>query len=303
MISATGPVPGLDGIESQTVPAFEIIVVSRSEDAATTVQAVPALHRVRSVIVSRPGVVFAMAAGAATASGDVIAFCDDDAIPRPDWIQRIGAAFADSDVGAFGGRDVLGPPHPEYAATPTAGVLSTWGRLTGDHHRVVGAPRDVDVLKAVNMAFRRSALRFPRDLRGRGAQVHFEVPMCLAVRRDGWAVRLDPGLLVDHLPQMRFDSDRRDRPTLRAVSDSSFNYTYGLLSIRPELRWRRLVFGVLVGDSGSPGFARAGVALMRRDSETLRRLLPSLHGQVAAFIRMARGQSLALAEPGRLISG
>jgi glycosyltransferase involved in cell wall biosynthesis len=292
----------LEGLASQRTPPHEVIVVRRSTDAATTAAAIPGLETARLVEVRRPGVVFAMAAGAASASGDVVAFCDDDAVPRPDWVQRLSAAFAESGVGAFGGRDVLGPPHPEYPPTTTAGVLNAWGRLTGDHHRVVGAVRDVDVLKAVNMAFRRSALRFPRDLRGQGAQVHFEVPMCLAARSDGWAVRLDPGLLVDHLPEMRFDADRRDRPTLRAISDSSFNYTYGLLSVRPSLLWRRALFGVLVGDTGSPGIARAAVALTRRDTETLRRLMPSIHGQAAALIRIARGRSLDLAEPQRLIS-
>ena len=292
----------LRGLEAQTVAPYEIVVVRRFADALTTPASVPELHATRSVLVDRPGVVVAMAVGSAAAEGDVIAFCDDDAVPQADWIERISAAFADPDLGAYGGRDVLGPPHPRYEPTLTAGALNRWGRLTGDHHRVVGPVREVDVLKAVNMAFRRTALRFPRPLRGRGAQVHFEVPMCVAARSEGWSVRLDPELVVDHMPEMRFDVDRRDRPTLRAISDASFNYTYGLLSVRPGLLWRRALFGILVGDTGSPGFARAVVGAAARDRETMRRLVPSLHGQVAALIRIARRDTLDLDEPHRFLS-
>ena len=284
----------VEGLSLQAMAPREVIVVRRTDDASTTLESIADVPGLRSVLVSLPGVIRAMASGAAASSGDVVAFCDDDAIPRSDWIRRITAAFREPDLGAVGGRDVLGPPHPEYKPTTTAGVLGRWGRLAGDHHRVVGEVRDVDVLKAVNMAFRREALRFPWDLRGQGAQPHFEVAMCLAALRDGWRVQLDPALVVDHHPQRRFDADRRDRPALRAVSDASFNYNYGLLSIRRDLLWRRALYGILVGDTGSPGVARAAVAVARRDRETVRRLLPSLQGQAAALARVACGRETRL---------
>ncbi len=287
----------LQGFAGQTVPPDEVIVVRRAEDRRADSVAAAAAVAVRVAVVARPGVVSAMAAGSAAARGEVVAFCDDDAVPRPDWAARLRAAFADPRLGAFGGRDVLGRPHPIYPPSPTAGTLGPWGRLTGDHHRVVGPVRDTDVLKAVNMAFRSTALRFPCGLRGAGAQVHFEVAMCLAARDAGWSVRLDPDLLVDHLPEARFDADRRGRPAARAVSDAAFNYTYALLSARPELWGRRAAFGILVGDAGSPGLARAGLALLRRDWETVRRLGPSLHGQAAALIKLRRGDRLALVAP------
>ena len=54
------------------------------------------------------------------------------------------------------------------------GKLAWFGRLTGNHHLGVGGGREVDVLKGVNMSFRREAiadLRFDQRMRGSGAKV------------------------------------------------------------------------------------------------------------------------------------
>src|SRR5438105_12058279 len=51
-----------------------------------------------------PGLSRARNRGASAASGDVVAFVDDDAAPRADWGRRIVAPFAaDSGIGCVGG--------------------------------------------------------------------------------------------------------------------------------------------------------------------------------------------------------
>src|SRR5260370_10106064 len=44
--------------------------------------------------------------GFALASGDIIAFIDDDAMVYPHWLEALVAAYQDSTVGAVGGRIV-----------------------------------------------------------------------------------------------------------------------------------------------------------------------------------------------------
>lgn len=283
----------LEGLDRQLERPTEVVVVRRNDDETSAV--VLARHpRVRVVAVERPGVVAAMVAGASAAVGEVIAFCDDDAVPRPDWAARLVEAFTDPHLGGLGGRDFLVPPHPAYPPTELVGLVSGWGRVTGEHHRGAGAARPVHVLKAVNMAFRRPALAFPEGLRGAGAQVHFEVPICLWALGRGWELRYDPELVVDHDPEQRFDADRRDRPAASAIRDAAFNLTLGLLACRPGLARRRVAFGLGIGDRGTPGLLRAAVALMRGDRETVRRLWPSLRGQLEGF-RAAR-------QPGALVA-
>lgn len=41
--------------------------------------------------------------GVSEAAGEIIAFIDDDAIPEPNWLERIDLAFRDKSVGVFGG--------------------------------------------------------------------------------------------------------------------------------------------------------------------------------------------------------
>ena len=207
----------LAGLARQADRADDVVVAHRPEDTATT--AILDELAVRRATVAGRGVILAMATGAASLDTDVVAFCDDDAVPRTDWVTRLQRAFTDPRVGVYGGRDELAPPHPRYAPSRSVGEIGRWGRVSGNHHcGAIGAAREVDVLKAVNMAFRSDALRFPSHLRGAGAQVHFELPMCMWARAQGWSVVFDPDLVVDHDPRDRFDADQRDRPAAEALA-------------------------------------------------------------------------------------
>jgi len=103
------------------------------------------------------------------AAGDIIAITDDDAAPH-DWLAHIETHFlSDSCVGGVGGRDWVYPRH-SAGRWRTQGDRSVhwFGRVIGNHHLGVGEPREVDVLKGVNMNYRRAAianLRFDQRLR------------------------------------------------------------------------------------------------------------------------------------------
>jgi hypothetical protein len=189
-----------------------------------------------------------------------------------------------------GGRDRIvgmeGPPKEPV------GRITSWGKLIGNHHLGEGPPRDVDVLKGVNMAFRREALVLPDRLLGVGAQVHNEVSTCLWARRQGWRVVYDPAVVVDHDLALRVDSDQRDYLSSTAVRDSSYNLVISVLSARPELFWRRAAYGLVVGDRENPGLVRATYALFRLDGRTLRSLPAALRGQIDALADSARDRRL-----------
>jgi GT2 family glycosyltransferase len=152
----------------------------------------------------------------------------------------------------------------------------------------------VEVLKGVNMSFRREALALPAGLRGQGAQVHNEVAICLWARAAGWRLRYDPAALVDHYHGARFDPDRRHRPAAAAIENEAYNLVVTLLSLRPELTLRRAAYGLLVGDRATPGLVRTAAAASRREREVLRRALPSLRGQLRALTALRRGSPLTM---------
>lgn len=253
----------LEELQKQTRPADEVILVVRDTDTETwafleafNLGSLP----LRTETVSMTGVVAAMNTGLEVAKGDIIAFTDDDAGPHPDWLERIEAHFlADDRVGGVGGRDwVYHGTELEDGAREVVGQVQWFGRVIGNHHIGVGEPREVDVLKGVNMSFRRTAiagLRFDQRMRGTGAQVHFEVAFTLALRRAGWTLIYDPKVAVDHFRGQRFDEDKRDTFNDLAVTNAVHNETLILLE---HFSWIQrtvfLVWAMLVGTRDAPGF-------------------------------------------------
>lgn len=94
-----------------------------------------------------------------SASGSIIAFCDDDAIPEPEWLARLVLAIEDRNVGIAGGffrgrngisfqwmgleTDQFGPDYPLKIDT-----YLTRGMVNGRMLKVQGT----------NCAFRKLAL-------------------------------------------------------------------------------------------------------------------------------------------------
>ena len=245
----------------------EVLVVVRSGDDATRAAAAAwnAENRLAAGIVEvdRPGQVHALQAGTERAGGEVVAFLDDDAAPRPDWLATVAGHFAsDLRIGGVGGPDrIVEHGRPLTGAAATVGRLTPYGRLIGNHHLGVGAARDVDTLKGVNMAFRRKlvlAVGFDPRLRGEGAQTCNDLALCLALRRGGWRLVYDPLAAVDHYVAPRHDKDQRHRFHPVARSDWVHNETLTVLDHLPA--WRRpvyLAWAALVGNRAHFGLAQA----------------------------------------------
>ena len=276
----------LRALTSQRRPVDELLVVCRGDDAAT-IGVARSTAGVLCVEVGAPGVLAAMRAGARAATGDCIGFVDDDAEAHADWLQGVVAHLEDPSVGAVGGRDVVDPDGA--APTMAVGRITAVGKLVGNHHLGVGPARDVDVLKGVNMVFRRAALALPDGLRGTGAQVHFEVATSLWAIERGWRLVYDPALLVEHRAGPRFDDDARDVQSPLATANAAFNFAFCLGQLRPGLRHRRLAYGLLAGDRASPGLLRAARGVLERDAGVVARLRPAIRGEVAAYRVLARG--------------
>ncbi|MBD0337532.1 MAG: glycosyltransferase family 2 protein, partial [Cyanobacteria bacterium Co-bin13] len=201
---------------------------------------------------------------------DAIAFTDDDAAPHPDWLQRIEAHFINNpSVGGVGGRDIIQNPKPWFlGSSEVVGQLQWYGRMVGNHHKGIGAAREVDILKGVNMSFRHDAigdLRFDSRMLGTGAQVHFEVAFCLSIKRRGWTLIYDPAVLVDHHLAQRFDEDQRYQFNDVAYFNLVHNETLALAEhFSPVQQIIFFLWATLIGTRDAYGLAQM-LRFFRRD--------------------------------------
>jgi hypothetical protein len=248
------------------------------------------------VSVEQGGQMAAMAAGLAASRTPLVAFTDDDAIPRTDWLERLIKPFSISEIGAVGGRDVVVADDCESTEclTELVGIVTPWGRLIGNHHIGVGPARYVDVLKGVNCMYRRTAIAIPSNLRGSGAQVHNEVAIGLRAKSNGWKLLYDPQIIVDHYPGERFDVDARSERAKVATFDIAYNFTLsvGSQGLAPAIR--RVIYGLLIGDRSLPGLGRTMIALLTGSERRvfIEHLGPALRGNSLAGLELARGRGV-----------
>jgi GT2 family glycosyltransferase len=137
-------VAGQAGLVAQTFAALETILVidHNPELFARARQTFPGVRVLENT--GRGGASGARNTGVAVATGDVVAFLDDDARPEPDWLERLMAAYDDPAVMAVGGvaRPVWPDRRPDhmppeldwlvgctYLGQPTqrADVRNLWG--------------------------------------------------------------------------------------------------------------------------------------------------------------------------------
>lgn len=278
----------LRALALQTRVADEVVVGLRADDVES-MRAVEAQARafpaaLRCAMTNTPGVIAAMEAALTHCRSDaaIVAITDDDTEPRPDWIERIVATFADPRVGGAGGRDWQAK---DRGASSVVGKLQWFGRTVGNHHLGTGSARDVDVLKGANCAYRAPLLRaagFDARLAGAGAQQYWELALCLRLRRAGWRLVYDPAIAVDHHVEPRGDDDQLHRGVFAAapLSDAVHNETLVLLEHqRGPARAAFAAWALLAGTRHEPGVALLPVLALGGDRAAFAKWRATLDGR------------------------
>lgn len=264
---------GLEALRRQQRKPDELVLVVREEDTATRALLAEIELPFATEVVAPPrsGVVAALNAGFDRASGELIAITDDDTEPLPDWLARIERHFAaEPRLGALGGRDrIVGSDSagPGDDSLPV-GQVRWFGRVTGYHHLGAGPARRVDIVKGANMAVRRAALaekRLDTELRGTGAEHHWEIDLSLAIEAAGWTLLYDPAVEVTHHEAERFGGQREELMTEAERFDAVHNQTLALAgNLGGSRRLVALTYGFAVGTREDPGPALALESILRR---------------------------------------
>ena len=174
----------LDALARQTVRPLEVVVV---DNGSTDDSAAVARARGARVVEERaPGIPAAASTGYDAALGEVIARCDADSVPPPDWVHRL--------LRAIEGADAVTGSGTFYDLPPVLRRLMQWLYLSTYFvtvHLALGHP----ALWGSNMAIRRQAWL---EVRG-------------AVHRDDPELHDDIDLSFALGPGRRIHHDRRLR--------------------------------------------------------------------------------------------
>jgi glycosyltransferase involved in cell wall biosynthesis len=207
--------PGLlDALTRLDPPPHEVIVVD-NDPGERGCEELVAAHGARYVREDRRGLNRARTAGLRAATGEVVAFTDDDCVPPPGWLSRVDGHFADPTV-----HGVTGPAFAWELETPSQLRFE----LEGGFNRGFGVRRfdwmthspcgSGAVGSGANMIFRRAVLLglgepFPPELdAGTATQTGGDMYAIYRVLEAGGRMVFDPGAYVFH-------RHRRDPAALR----------------------------------------------------------------------------------------
>jgi GT2 family glycosyltransferase len=255
----------LDAVRTQEPHPAEVVVVARPEDeptiAALAGWASADPDRRRVVHVDRPGLVHALDAGTRAVREEVVAYLDDDAMPRQGWIAELGMGLLDPTIGAVGGSLVdYVDGVARTGRTRRVGVVTWYGRIIGRHHLRTDHYGDVDWLTGSNLAVRTALACHDTGLvhTSNGLALANDLDTCLTVRRAGYRVLFSPWAVVEHHTTSFRDPALGTRVAGPDVETSAANHTYALLKFLPlGRRAAFLGYSFAVGQASLPGPLRA----------------------------------------------
>ena len=178
----------LDGASRLAYPDYEVIVVDDGSSDATAV--IARQYDCRLIQTENRGLASARNSGLAAATGDIIAYLDDDAHPDPDWLTYLAATFLRTGYAGVGG--------PNIAPPGDGPIAECVARAPGGPVHVLVTDREAEHIPGCNMAFRKSCLDaiggFDPQFRTAGD----DVDVCWRLQERGWTLGFHPAAMVWH---------------------------------------------------------------------------------------------------------
>jgi glycosyltransferase involved in cell wall biosynthesis len=204
----------LEGLRKQTLPAnlFEVLVVDNCSTDDTPMVARGAAATLKNLRYCREdelGLSYARNRGLREATGDYIAYLDDDAVPDPDWLAAALDTFGSggSKIGIVGGRvlPLWETPRPAWLIDDLLPYLTIID--LGDEVQEVDS---ITGIVGANMVFPRTLLikmgGFPTQLGRKGKRLlsNEELVLKCKLKTAGYLAIYNPRAMVHHIaPRQR----------------------------------------------------------------------------------------------------
>jgi GT2 family glycosyltransferase len=178
----------LEGIRELDYPCFETIVVDDGSTDATA--AIAREMRFRVISTPNQGLSAARNTGMEAATGEIIAYIDDDARPDPHWLTYLAATFMRTPHVGVGGPNIP-PPGDGLVADCVANA-------PGGPIHVLLSDQIAEHIPGCNSAFRKSALHAVGGFDPRFRTAGDDVDVCWKLQERGWSLGFNPAAMVWH---------------------------------------------------------------------------------------------------------
>ncbi|HYX87492.1 MAG TPA: glycosyltransferase, partial [Gaiellales bacterium] len=223
----------LEGIERLEYPTLEVIVVDDGSTDDTA--AVAAQFDVRLISTPNAGLGSARNIGAAAATGEIVAYLDDDAWPDPHWVQYLADTFERTGSGAVGGPNI--PP------TGVGTIAESVAHSPGGPIHVLVSDTEAEHIPGCNFAIRRGVLE---ELGGFDPQFHAagdDVDLCWRLQEAGRRIEFNPGAMVWHHRRnslLAYWRQQRGYGRAEALLERKWPHRYNAAG---HVSWGGLVYG------------------------------------------------------------
>jgi GT2 family glycosyltransferase len=177
-----------EALQGLTYPDFEVILVDDGSTDGTA--AIGREFGAKVISTENRGLSNARNTGYEAATGEIIAYIDDDAYPDPHWLYYLAHRFTEDDWSAVGGPNL--PP-------ADAGMIAECvANSPGGPVQVLVSDTEAEHIPGCNMAFRKSALEAIRGFDARFRAAGDDVDACWRLVAVAGRIGFHAGAVVWH---------------------------------------------------------------------------------------------------------
>ncbi|WP_166647354.1 glycosyltransferase [Prosthecobacter fusiformis] len=179
----------LDSLGRLRYPDFEVLLIDdgSTQDIAVIARDFPTVRYVKQ---EHAGLSVARNLGATLATGEILAYTDDDCIADEDWLSYLSAGLIDPQWSAAGGPNIPPPPRNRTEAVVAA--------APGSPAHVLLSDTEAEHLPGCNLAIRKTALEAIGGFRPQYRVAGDDVDVCWRLREAGGKLHFIPGAMVWH---------------------------------------------------------------------------------------------------------
>ncbi|MFN2502261.1 MAG: glycosyltransferase [Pyrinomonadaceae bacterium] len=178
----------MEGLLELDYPDFEVIVVD--DGSVDNTAEIVSEYPFRLIRTENRGLSSARNTGLEAATGDIIAYTDDDAMPDPHWLRYVARTFMETNHAGVGG--------PNIAPRGDGWIAECVANAPGGPIHVLLDDETAEHIPGCNCSFRTDALRQIGGWDPKFRSAGDDVDVCWRLQHEGMTIGFNPAAMVWH---------------------------------------------------------------------------------------------------------